>query len=82
MYGSFSFGSVSYGGGVAFLVIIEKSVSDSGSGVDAIAVKQFKNIADSGAGVETIAIKGAIPVAESGIGADAIGVKQFKDELG
>ena len=72
MYGGFSYGSASYGGGVAFLVIIEKSVSDSGSGVDAIAVKQFKNIADSGAGVETIAIKGTIPVADSGSGVDTI----------
>lgn len=51
-YGSFSLGSSSFGGGINYLVIISISVSDAGSGVDAIAVKAKVSLVESGTGVD------------------------------
>ncbi len=51
-----------------------KSVSDSGSGVEMIIVKQFKSLADSGVGADQVSAKPTIKVTNTGQGTDLISI--------
>jgi len=54
------------------VVIIEKHVSDSGTGLDVATVSLAEHIvSDSGIGSETISLEASIPMIESGFGADS-----------
>jgi hypothetical protein len=50
------------------------TITDLGSGVDAILIKQFKSIMDSGIGVDTIGILAKILIQDSGVGTDIISI--------
>jgi hypothetical protein len=56
----------------SLMMVVTVSVSDSGSGVDAVDVSASLSLGDSGAGVDVVSMAGSVPVVDSGSGVDTV----------
>jgi len=70
MYGSWGYGSNSYGGGVAYIILLQKSVSDSGLGSDTIGIKAKISVLEGGNGIDIATIKQFKAILDLGTGTD------------